>query len=474
MASTFFGIEIGKRGLATAQQALNITSHNMVNAGTKGYTRQVPIITASSPFPYPSFNGEASAGQVGTGVEVVSINRIRDQLLDGQIYKETSTLNYWSSQSNMLDQIERTMNEPSDTGLAATMSDFWTALQDLQNTAGDVPSRNTVIQKALTLTDYFRQTYSDLKDLRSNADSQIKDSVKTINEFAKQLADLNDQIGKVTIQGDQPNDLLDQRDMVLEQLSQFADIRVSYDQQDRVTVMLGGGTLVNNVHYNELTTVTNPSDPAVSSVVWAGGENSATNQVSISSGSIKSLLDIRDTTLPNLMQSLDALANTLRDVMNQQHKKGYDLDGNPGVDFFTGTGAADIGVNVDIQNDSRKIAASATGASDNGDNMKAMAGLFQTKLQFHAGTTTTTATMIEFYTGLITTLGIQSQNSQSRVTNQDLLVANLTGKRASISGVSMDEETSNMLIFNHAFDAASKVITTMDELLDVIINHLQA
>ncbi|TCL64803.1 flagellar hook-associated protein 1 FlgK [Hydrogenispora ethanolica] len=469
MSSTFFGVEIGKRGLMAAQKALDVISHNMVNAGTPGYTRQVANIVATDPFSYPSANAEISAGQLGTGVDVASINRIRDLLLDEQIRKETSTLNYWNSQNDLLDQIERIMNEPSKTGIQSTLDAFWKSLQDLQGSkAADPSTRDIVASTAVTLTDYIKQTYNDLKNLRSTVDKQVQDTVKTINNYATQLADLNDQIGKVTIQGDQPNDLLDQRDIVLEKLSELVNIRVSFDQQNRATVTLGGGTLVSGVEYNQLTTTPNPADPTISDITWKGVADPASSKISVSNGMLKGLLDIRDTALPNMMADLDTLTSTLITEMNKQHQQGFDLEGKPGGMFFTGTGAADIGVSADIQLNSSKIAASATGASGDSGNSDKMAGIFQQKL-FNGKT----ATIGEFFAGVVAKLGVDSASAQSRVKNQNLLVTSLNQKRESVSGVSMNEETANSLIFNHAFDAASKVITTMDELLDVIINRLK-
>ncbi len=468
MPSTFSGLEIGRRALLTSQKALEITSHNMANAGTPGYSRQVPTISATAPYTYPIFNREKSAGQIGTGVDITSINRVRDQLLDDQIQRESSSLGQWAAMRDMLDQVERTLNEPSDSGIRAAVDEFWSAMQDLSTKPNDTPTRAALVQQTMTMTDQIRQSYQGLKTLRSDINDRIAAQVEEINGYAKELAELNDQIGKINIQGDQPNDLLDRRDEVLEKLSSIVNIRTTYDAQNRVTVTVGGRSLVYGNQCSSMITVRNENDPSASEIRWEGLTDPAAREVNISSGSLQGLLTVRDEKIPQMLNNLDQYAKALITNVNSVHQKGIGLDGSTNMNFFEGTGASDIRLAEVIEDNPQRIAASASGASGEGAIALEMAALKQKPIL-----NGNTVTMGSFFAGVIAELGIDSNTAKTKANNQALLIDHLSEKRESISGVSLDEEMTNMIQFQHGYNAAAKIISTMNELLDVIINRLK-
>lgn len=460
--STFSGLEIGKRALQAHQLALEVTSHNLANSGTIGYSRQRAEISATDPYTYPSATRSGTPGQVGTGVGVGSISRMRDGLIDQQIQKQSSLLGEAESRMDMLGQMEIIMTEPSDSGIRAASDEFWAKLQELSTHPEEEATRSAVREQAKILTDQITHNYTQLKNLRSNANEQIKSLVAQVNTYADQIAQLNLQIGQVTTYGDSPNDLLDQRDLVVEKLSKLVNISTSTDSMNRVNVTINGRPLVMDVKTTHIRTIND--DTGMAQLQW----EDTFSDVQLNSGSLKGLLDIRDKDLPDMMQSLDDFASGLITSMNALHRQGYGLDQSTGVDFFSGTGAEDISISTAIKNDLDKIAASKTGAAGNGDMARDMADLKLARI--YSGQS---ATLGDFFAGLITKLGIDSGAAQKTTDNQNLLINNLNTKRDSISGVSVDEEMTDMIKFQHGYTAAAKIITTMDELLDVIVNGLK-
>lgn len=207
MRSTFGGIETALRSLQAQQLALEITGHNIANANTPGYSRQVAGLAASSPYTNPAFNRPTTAGQIGTGVAVETITRMRDQFVDVQIRQENQSLGRWQARNNNLHQLELIYNEPSDTGIANALDQFWTSLQELANRAENTSVRAVVQQQAVILTDTIRSVHDQVAQLQNDLNQEISTRVSEINSLANQIADLNEQIGKVTSLGDNANDL---------------------------------------------------------------------------------------------------------------------------------------------------------------------------------------------------------------------------------------------------------------------------
>lgn len=462
--STFSGLEIGTRALQANQRALDVTSQNLANAGTPGYSRQQAVMSTTDPYSYPSFMRDGSPGQIGTGVEVTAILRVRDSMIDQQIQKQNSILGESQSREDMLGQMETIMTEPTNSGIRQASDKFWASLQTLSTSSADEPTRSAVRQQAQTLTDQIKQTYQQLGSLRTNANQQIKVQVDQINSYADEIAQLNLQIGQLSALGEHPNDLMDQRDQIVENLSKIVNITTSTDQMNRMNVSINGQALVADVKSSRIEAVVDEQDASVYKLQWEGTQNS----VQVKSGNLKGLLDIRDQDIPAWMNNLDTYAKGLITQMNAVHRQGYGLDQSTGNDFFSGTGASDIDISDAIQSNLNKIAASKTGAAGNGEIAGDMAKIQQTKI-FNQNT----ATMGDFFSEMISKLGVDSKAAQTKSNNQNLLIINLQNKRDSVSGVSYDEEMTNMLKYQHGYTAAAKIITTMNELLDVIVNGLK-
>ncbi len=478
MRSTFFGIQTGLRGLMAQQRALDTTGHNITNANTPGYSRQVTNLATTSPYTVPSFGRPAAAGQIGTGVTADAVERMRSAFLDDQIRNESETLGYWAAQSETLTQVEGILGEPSDTGLSNALDVFWKSMQDLSLHPESMPIRTIVRQRGVELADMIQHTYTQLNDTQKSVDQAITLKVDEINGIAQQIADLNDQISKAVGVGLQPNDLLDRRDLLVTKLSKMVNISTFNGENGAVTVNIGGISLVAGEQAHKLTTVPNALNGGLVDVRWADFQDPSSPPdllpADVTNGELKGMLDVRDVKLAGYMSQLNDLAAGLITNVNAQHAgpAGFDLNGNPGGAFFAGTDASNIAVDPAIMAGDpglRLIAASssATGVPGDGSNALKIAQLNQAKIM-NGGT----ATYSEFLGAMVSNLGVDSDQAKTMETNQTTLIDHLTKQSESIAGVSLDEEAANMIKFQHGYDAAARVITTMDEMLDVIINSM--
>ncbi len=471
MRSTFFGLEIGYRGLVTHQAALDVTGNNISNASTPGYSRQRAEITSTEPFTYPAFNRSNAAGQMGTGSQVSEILRIRDELIDAQIRRNTSSLGYWESSNNLLGQLESIVNEPdTESGNIRTAVDaFWSALEDFSKSPESMELRTPLLEAAITMTDFIKSDYNQFQLLREDTNQRIVNKVDELNRLAEEIAELNNQIGKITALGDNPNDLLDRRDQLVEEASKIVNISTTVDAQNRMSLTIQGIPLVNGITANKITTTPNPNDESMVELRW----QALNMKVDVRNGELKGLLEARDELIPEILKDLDNFAFTMINSINNLHRTGYGLDGSTDEDFFVGSGACDIYVSSRINDGEaglRRIAGSSTkdGLEGNNEIALAMAKLADLKLFINGS-----ATMGDFMGTLISKIGSWAQEADLNTEHYTLLIENLDSKRESISGVSMEEETTNMLRFNQGFNAAAKIINMMDEMLDVIVNQLK-
>lgn len=471
MPSTFFGLEIGMRGLMTQQQAIDVTGQNLTNSSTAGYSRQTVTITQTDPYPYPAFNQGQLAGQMGTGAQVTEVVRVTDQLLNQQICQQTSSSGYWTAQQDIMGQAEQIVNEPTDSNVRTDLDNYWTQLQGLADDPSNSSLRTTLINAATQLTDDIRQGYQSLQQLQQTANTEVTNTVTEINQYAGQIAGLNQQIGQVTAVGDNANDLMDQRDLLVAKLSNDINCSESTDStNNEVTLSVYGIPLVSGNLTDQIQTVSDPNNNGMAQLQWTEPQGLA---VQADNGSLAGYLQNRDQDLPQAMNQLNAVAQTLITQTNAVYQNGYDMNGNQATStFFSGTGAADITLAPALQdpvNGPNLIAASSDpSTTGNGDIINQMAALKDAPLLNN------NTVSIEDYLGdMVSTLGTQSQTAQDNLTYQTDLLNNLSNLQQSVSGVNTDEESTNLIEYQNAYNAAAKVISTQDQMLQEIIN-LQA
>ncbi|MFJ7825297.1 flagellar hook-associated protein FlgK [Psychrobacillus sp. NPDC096623] len=508
MRSTFMGLEASKRGLFTQQSALYTTGHNISNANTIGYSRQRVNMEATLGYPGTGLNAPKTAGHIGTGVQAHSVQRIRDEFIDRQYRQETTKLGYWESRSSAISQIEDIVTEPSDYGLNAAFDQFWNSLQDLSGSPENAATRKVVVQRALHLADSFNYTHKQLSDIQANIGNEIKVSTDDINSILKQIAFLNEQIQAVEPNGYMPNDLYDSRDTLIDELSQYFPVETTRvpsggnalaiaEGSLTVSIKLKDGSkisLVEGKNYSQIT-AQDTTNKAIDGTDLTNGFSQFTitdigtltgsrapigyDNLDGSKGKLLSLIDSyghgtpMDGYFSETLAKLDKMADAFIKEFNAIHFDGYTLaEGTVASvkdqNFFGGTGAAGITVLEEIIKNPNLIAVSdAQGEVGNGKNAIKLANMKFNKLGDLSG-----ATVQSFYQGIIGQLGVDGEQAIRMSSNATTIRMTVENNRASVSSVSLDEEMTNMITFQQAYNANARMITVIDETLDKIINGM--
>ncbi|MGI9951231.1 flagellar hook-associated protein FlgK [Moorellaceae bacterium AZ2] len=559
---TFFGINTALRGLMVHQRALQTTAHNIANASTEGYTRQRVVMVPTLAYPVPAMNRPGGQGwQVGTGVDVQEIRRIRDEFLDSQIRRETGTLGRWEQIQYILEQVEIVFNEPSDTGLSTLLSQFWASWQELAKNAESSPVRMTVIETAAALAEAFNHSARQLDNIRQDIEETLRLKIDEINLLSQQIADLNAQIKSIVTAGDQPNDLLDRRDLLLDQLSKIIDFTINYNSDGTIRVLVGkNGSEIDITAVGDDGKIVNTftiHDTDKSKVLLVDQE------LTFDRGQIRGLQEAYDL-VNEYRRDLDTLAAELAGAINALHEAGYGIENPPqSRSFFvpeTGIDAGNISVNGELRSNPMLIAAATTvnvdipetlgsdavgkglvldasyqivvsdsglqlqKSTDGGTTWTDVGGVV-TSITWDGATpvtvgdsnesitfTTSTSspprgnyevtlvtaspgdgsnaleiaqlqhqiiqglgtTFDDYYKNLTARLGVEGHEAGRMVANQQALVDQLAGRRESISGVALDEEMTYMIQFQRGYEAAARLMTVLDEMLDTLINRMAA
>lgn len=331
MQSTFAGIEIGKRSLIAHNVGLTTTGHNLSNASVEGYSRQRVMMSAFDPIYAPELNRENTPGQIGQGVIVESVKRVHDQILEGRIINQANGKGYWEARDKYLLMVEQVYNEPKDTSLRARLDEFWEGWQELSLHPEEMAARRTVITRGKTLVDAIHGQYEGLKQIRDMLEDDVTATVRQVNSLLNDISSLNEQIVKVKAMGDNPNDMLDKRDLLVTKLSSIINISVDNRDPDEYTVTSGGYHLIQGRVVTSLEAVSDPLNEGYSRVQW----NGSGEKVAFSGGRLAGLLELRDSDLKEEIQNLDMMAVNFIDLVNENHRAGYGLNGKTGMDFFT-------------------------------------------------------------------------------------------------------------------------------------------
>jgi len=459
MSGLYGVLQTGMRSLLAQQSGIEVTGHNIANVNTPGYSRQKTTLETSTPIPSPQ-------GTIGTGVSAKEVVRIYDRFLGLQINNASEDLGRWEAQENALERVEIVFNEASGSGLNQAMADFFNAWQDLANNPSGNVERLSLLGKSENMTSLFQQTYDSLAEIQTDLDAAMAGMVEEINLKAAEIATLNQKIVVVEAGGDNANDYRDKRDLAVNDLSLMIDISTSEESTGSLSVTLGGGsTLVTWNSSRELSTMTNTSGHK--DVAWASAPTVGITS-SISSGKLKGWIEVRDVIIPGYMSDLENLTDGIKEAVNTAHGNGYDLNGDQGEAFFSGT-LKDLSFAVDsgIVDDVNTIAASATANGVPGDNGNAVA---IADLQNTLTMNSNSATFDGYYNSTVGDVGTQVREAAKSYEYQDTVVKYLDNYRESVSGVSLDEEMVNLIQFQHGYNAAAKLISTTDELLQTLIN----
>jgi len=461
MGDLLGALDIARRALVTQRQAMDVTSHNIANANTPGYTRQRPNLTPTTPL-------QKNGLLFGTGVTISTIERLRDKFVDQEIRGANQFLGSATQQKAIFSRVEAVFNEPSDSGLRNALDKFFAAFQNLAAHPEDGGVRQAVVQQAITLSRTFNSMSANLRQLQSDIAEDVETKVDQINQLLRRIADLNVEIGQYSGIGQEANDAKDQRDKALDELSKLVDVKAIEDSRGAVTVTIGGTTVVSLGSTMKL--AAEVTSGGISIIAPEAGTSTNKVVLNVTSGEVGAAVELYNTTIPGFLDRLNTLALTLITGINNLHYAGYGLGTPPptGNNFFTGTDASDIQVNSAILNDVNLIAASADGTPGNSVTASAIADYLNEPV-LNGGT----VSIMQYYTAFISDVAAQSKNASDMLDSQERVLTQLENQRESVSGVSIDEEMVNLIKFQRAFDAAARMVRTVDELYQTIINMVQ-
>lgn len=329
--STFSSIEIGKRSMFAHRQAVQTAGHNISNSSTEGYTRQRVNLRAFEPLYRPDLSRAETPGQVGQGVDIASITRLRDELLDTRIVGETYDMGYWDTRDKYVAMLEEVYNEPQDVSLRTRLDEFWDAWQELSLYPESNSARQVVLTRGTTLQDAVHHQYKGLTAIRDMLNGDIEATVKQVNDITKQIAALNAEITKSKAMGDNPNDLMDKRDVLTEKLANLIDISVTkVDEDETYIIYAAGREIVQGKQFRSFDVVPVINNEGYSDVVWSDFGNKA----HFSSGKLASLIELRDKDVRDEIRNLDTMTMNFVDLVNDVHKNAMALNGKTGIDFF--------------------------------------------------------------------------------------------------------------------------------------------
>jgi flagellar hook-associated protein 1 FlgK len=456
MTGTWDGITIALSALNAQKRGLDLTGQNIANANTDGYTRQrLNLATMGAPA-RPSI--WATYQSPGTGVNVTGIDRLRDALLETRAQGRHAQLSDSTAVSSVLTEIEQQFPEPSDKGLQTTLNQFWSGFGDVSNNPGSSAARVQLLQRGNVVTDWLNTTATNLQTVATQQADQLTKAVASVNSMTSELADLNYAIVNGVVGGLPVNDLLDRRDVLAMKISEAVGGTISTAEDGSISIAINGSNLVNRSQAEPLGVGLSGGQTVVQ---WTN-KGTPPPTASITTGQVNGLLTVINTTIPTWQSKLDDVAAALANKVNTQQAAGYDLDGNAGAAMFTGTTASTITMALTGY---RQIAASSHAPSGgavslDGTNADAIANL-----------ATAADSPDVLYQNLVNGLGVVVQASSQGVSSLSAVVSNIDGQRESNSGVNLDEEMTNLLSYQRAYEAAGRMMSAVDSALDTLINR---
>lgn len=331
MGSTFSGIELGKRSIMAHTDAISTAGHNISNANTEGYSRQRVQLKEFDPLYRPDLERPERAGMIGQGIDVQSITRIRDEMLDQRITAQQNQESYWDTRSKYYTMIEQIYNEPDEVSVRSNMDKFWESWQELSVNPESQAARQAVVTRGESLSDSIKSKWENLMGVGSLINSDIDSTVKQINSYANQIAAVNSEIVRSRGIGDNPNDLLDRRDLLVDKLSKLVNITTDRRDPDEFMVHLDGKVLVQGGVARNFDLVSLTDNNGYEKLVWADTREDAF----VSGGTLGALIELRDVDVRNEIQSLNTMTMNFSDLVNDVHRNAYGANNVTGLDFFT-------------------------------------------------------------------------------------------------------------------------------------------
>ncbi len=438
-------LEISKRSLLAYQSAIKTTTDNISNANNEYYKRR-----------RVNFN-ELNSGYGALGLNVDDAQRLRQRFAEYQIYSENQLFGKYKSTHRLLSQIEGIFDENSDSGLSKVLNDFYSAWNDLAQDPESDYARNLVVDKGMVLADNFQRINGDLQNIKDQIKPEVKLQLKDINQKLTLLQKIN---RRIRVQANP--DLLDQRDKILDDLSQKINLKIKEKENGEVNVYSDGVLLVSYDTLNELklNEVTKNDSTQLQVVLKSSG-----HVLNMNNGEIAGLLEMNNKILPEYKNKLDELARGLASAVNKIHRQGENINGVGGLDFFDSDikGMADFKVNQAIINDPSLVASRRPGEAVGSGSIASDISDLQSKSIFNEGTAH------EYYQSFLTQLGDKVQEADFNENSQKMIIDQLKNQRDAVTGVSMDEEMTQMVQYQQAYSAAAKMVNTVDQMMTTVL-----
>lgn len=434
--SSFYGLQTSLRGLLAQQRALDVAGHNIANASTKGFSRQEAVLAASPAYVIPAGSVVNGAGaHLGSGVDVQQFRRVRDQFLDVQYRAQNTRLGYEGTKAEQLGRAELVLAEPGNSGVAAEIARFWDTWSDLANAPKDQGARTAVIEQAATVTEAFGAVVAQLDLVAAQASEEytrLTGAGGEVESVAKEIAALNDTIAQFVSSGQAPNDLFDRRDLLVDKLSSLGRTSVTQTTDGMIEIAFGDA-----------------AQPLVSdrTVTWPQALTAPDGQL----GALRAVFQPGGT-IEAYRQALDTVARNVMTAVNAIHTS----TGGPA--FFSAT-PGDESRTLRVALTGAQIVTGSSGFA--GDN----------DLALRVAALRSDATIDGQYRSFVSMVGTDVRNARTAEANAQALASAVDDRRQSVSGVSLDEEMSNIIRFQRAYQASSRAMSTMDEMLDVLINR---
>lgn len=459
-------MEIGKNGLTIYRVAQEVTGENIANVNTPGYSRQKVVLVTAPPT-------TANGFPMGTGVRITAVERYYDGLLQQQLVNAQTTQGFDTTKSQVLQQLEPSFNEVTNDGIGAAVSNYFSAWQDLTLNPGGSAERQVVLTRAQILTDNFHSVSKTLNDSISIQNASLVPLIDSINNTLSNIAQLNGQIKTTELVSGNANETRDQRDQLIRDLSLKIGITFTENSDGTTDVKYadGGAALVTGSTAGAFSLDKTNPDSFVVQLTPAGG---APGAVVPTTGELGATLALRDTIIPGYLTQVDTLANSIVNSVNAQHSLGFSPTGGTGQDFFTPLGAvagSAAAFSIDGGLTISTIAASGSAALP-GDNSNALA-ITQLANTKNVPSGAPTATFSSFYSSFVSTVGLDVMSSKTTVSQDEAFTKQLSTLRESKSGVSLDEELTNLVKYQRSYQASAKLITTATDMLDVVMGMIR-
>ncbi|MGZ6236052.1 MAG: flagellar hook-associated protein FlgK [Syntrophales bacterium] len=439
--------------------AMNVTGSNIANVNTPGYSRLRPDFGSIGVF-------NAASDQQQVGVKITSIERLYDKYLDQQVVQQEQYGAYSQSQLDVLNNVQTVFNESTGGGINDLLSQFWGAWSQLSANPSGITERDSLVSVSHSLASMFNQKANELINIQNDTNNEISSDVTKLNTDLAQLADYNDKIVQIQNSGGTAADLCDKRTELLKNISQIADVNYYEEKDGSVNVYISNGrSLVEGTNVWNLNVKANPNNSNYYDIVFADAPNQVING-DLKGGQLAGLIDVRDNKVAGYLNDLNSMASTIITKVNALNSSGYDLNGNAGGNFFstTSTLAKDMQVDSSIVADVRKIAAGTTVNGD-GDNASSIAALQNDASSMGSG-----MTIDNFYESLTSRVGQDVVNAQNTLDHQTSVMNQLENQRDAVSGVSLDEEMLNLIKYQAAYNAAGRLVATVNTMMNNLIN----